>query len=76
MPKTAESNEPRTIEFELQSPGDADGRATIRAYAVYYVCEEKGGTCQYRRQDIEIAVEILAGKTKPVGKLPVNVRKR
>ena len=56
-----ETNEVRRMDFEVQSPPDAQGRVLLPAYALYYVCEDVGGTCLYLRQDIEIEVTIDAG---------------
>ena len=53
-----ESTEPRHIEFELLTPTGASGTSKLLAYVLYYVCEDKGGTCQFLRKDIPIAVTI------------------
>jgi hypothetical protein len=53
-----ETTEPRHLEFEVHAPPGAAGPAQFQAYALYYVCEETGGTCQYLRQDIPIVVQI------------------
>lgn len=53
------SQEERRIEFELRSPEGFAGTATVPAYALYYVCEEIDGTCLYRRQDIEVEVQVV-----------------
>lgn len=55
QPDQPESDEVRTLDFELHSPRTATS-GTIRGYALYYVCEEQGGQCLYRRQDILISV--------------------
>ncbi len=53
------SREARILEFELKAPGDASpGTIAIPAYALYNVCEDVDGACLYRRQDMEIHVEI------------------
>jgi hypothetical protein len=58
-PPAAVSLEPRTVEFELKAPGDAQKqRVTVPAYALYYVCEDVNGTCLYRRQDVQFDVTI------------------
>ncbi len=56
QPDAPESREPRRFDFELRSPGDATRKA-IDAYALYYICEQKGGTCLYLRKDIEIPIQ-------------------
>jgi tetratricopeptide (TPR) repeat protein len=53
-----ETSEPRNIEFEIKAANDASGTATLSAYALYYVCEGSGGTCNYLRQDIPITVMV------------------
>ncbi len=52
------SQEERRIEFELRCPEDFSGTATVPAYALYYVCEDVDGTCLYRRQDVEVRVQV------------------
>jgi tetratricopeptide (TPR) repeat protein len=62
-PKTAVSQETRSIEFELKCPVTArPGPVRIPAYALYYVCEDVNGTCLYRRQDVVLEVQV---KTAP-----------
>ncbi|MCZ6834559.1 MAG: hypothetical protein O7G85_02180, partial [Planctomycetota bacterium] len=59
-PETIVSTETRRIEFELHLPDDAKaGVAKIPAYALYYVCEDVSGLCLYRRQDLEIKVNVV-----------------
>lgn len=50
------SRESRTVEFEVRAPSGETlaGKSWPLGYAVYYVCEEEGGTCQYLRQDLEV----------------------
>ncbi|MCA9129888.1 MAG: tetratricopeptide repeat protein [Planctomycetales bacterium] len=57
QPKSTESSEPRHFELEIQIPQDADSRQ-IEAYALYYVCEDRGGQCLYLRQDIPIDIVV------------------
>lgn len=58
-PKETVSLETRQIEFELSCPEQAPaGIVTVPAYALYYVCEDVGGTCLYRRQDVKIQFEV------------------
>lgn len=56
---SAVSAEERRVEFEIKSPDGARGAVKIPAYALYYVCEGRSGTCLYRRQDIDVIVEIV-----------------
>lgn len=60
------SEEPRSIEFEVRLPEKAAAsleakRLTLRAYALYYVCEDVEGVCQYLRLDLPITLEIEQG---------------
>lgn len=58
QPAEPESAEPRTLEFELLAPPQAKGTISFNAYALYYVCEDKGGVCYYLRNDIPITLQI------------------
>lgn len=53
-----ETSEPRHIEFEIHAANDASGTSNLSAYALYYVCEDTGGTCSFLRQDIPIIIKI------------------
>lgn len=65
-PTQALSREERLFEFELRAPdGAAAGGVMIPAYALYYVCEDTAGACLYRRQDVEIPVQV--GETAVLG---------
>jgi tetratricopeptide (TPR) repeat protein len=56
------SRETRTLELELLAPAQsAPGTYTLRAYALYYVCEDVNGTCLYRRQDIPFQIKVRQG---------------
>ncbi len=55
--KEPESTESRKMEFEVKLPAIARA-ATLKGYALYYVCEEQGGQCLYLRQDSEIPIRI------------------
>jgi len=61
------SLEERRVEVELTAPqGAPHGDVTIPSYALYYVCEDVGGTCLYRRQDVPFRVRIgVAGSWRP-----------
>ena len=54
-PGEAETRETRVLEFEL-TVGDKlpAGEVELPAYALYYVCENKGGKCLYLRQDFNV----------------------
>ncbi|MBI5863099.1 MAG: hypothetical protein HZB38_01035 [Planctomycetes bacterium] len=53
------SDEPRSVEFELRAPSDAQpGMVKVPAYALYGVCEGASGACLYRRADLIAEIEI------------------
>ena len=54
----AETREVRRLDFEVQAPEDARDKLSFSAYALYNVCEDKGGQCLLRRQDLEFEIEI------------------
>ncbi|MEE8452090.1 MAG: hypothetical protein V3R99_09255 [Thermoguttaceae bacterium] len=53
-----ETAEPRHFEFEVRAAANARGPTQLGAYALYYICEEVGGMCLFRRQDIPITVTV------------------
>ena len=53
-----ETAEPRHLEFEVRAPSNASGTVKLPAYALYYVCEDAGGTCQFLRQDVTVIVKV------------------
>jgi len=57
-PPEAVSSEPREVQFEVKAPEDAEGRAIVSAYTLYYVCEDVDGVCLYRRQDLSIPLRV------------------
>lgn len=54
----AESSETRHLEFEVKAPANADGKTTLKAYALYYVCAIEDGKCLFLRQDLEIPLTV------------------
>ena len=61
-PPALVSLEARKIEFEVRCPDDAQpGKVQLSSYALYYVCEDVNGACLYRRQDIQLPIEVTAG---------------
>lgn len=58
QPPEPESREQRRLEFEVHAPRSANGPQTLRGYALYYVCEEAGGRCLYRRQDFAVTINV------------------
>ena len=57
LPKEAETREVRVLEFEAKVEG-SKGEVEIPAYALYGVCEDKGGVCMYLRQDFKVKVVV------------------
>ncbi len=53
-----ETTEARRFEFEVRAPADAREGLELGGYALYYVCEEAGGTCLFLRKDIPVVVPI------------------
>ena len=53
-----ETSEPRQMELDVRAPTDAGDTGKFSAYALYYVCEDVGGTCQFLRLDIPIEVPV------------------
>ena len=54
-PGKAETRETRVLEFELTvSDKLPAGEVELPAYALYYICENKGGKCLYLRQDFSV----------------------
>ena len=58
IPPESVSQELRQVEFEIASPENFTGKATIPAYALYYVCEDVDGTCLFRRQDVHVELSV------------------
>lgn len=59
QPKKATSKEKRSLDFEIQVPGDAkQGKHELKAFALYFVCEVVDGTCLFLRQDVSVIVEV------------------
>ena len=59
QPKEVESNEDRSIEFEIAIPDNASEKIKVTGFALYYVCEETGGQCQYLRKNIEFEIPVV-----------------
>lgn len=58
LPEVAVSTEARQIELEVEIPASASEKIELSAYALYYVCEDKTGTCLYRRLDVPISIPV------------------
>ena len=59
QPKEVESNEDRSIEFEIAIPDNATEKIEVTGFALYYVCEETDGQCLYLRQNIEFEIPVV-----------------
>ena len=58
-PPDAVSSEVRRLDFEIRcDEATAAGAVTVPAYVLYYVCEDVDGTCLFRRQDIDIRLNV------------------
>lgn len=57
-PDQAVSNEERTLSFEIKLPSKQKGSLTVKAYALYNVCEGKDGKCQFLRQDVKVKIKL------------------
>jgi len=53
---SAETDEVRRLEFEVRIPEEATLPIRINGYALYYVCEDVRGVCQFLRQDISFSL--------------------
>jgi len=57
-PKAATSDEPRTVNFEVQLPKDAAGTVRVPIFALYHVCDDDGGTCRFVRLDATAELKV------------------
>lgn len=49
-----ESNESRSVQFEIRANEPLEETRTLKGYALFNVCEEQGGQCLFLRRDFEI----------------------
>jgi tetratricopeptide (TPR) repeat protein len=56
--RQAVSGEDRVLDFEIQAPGEARGKVRLGAYALYHVCDERGGRCRFLRLDVPIELTV------------------
>ena len=56
----AVSDEERLLDFEVKAPAKAKGKVKLTAYALYHVCDDAGGRCQFLRLDVPI--ELIVGE--------------
>lgn len=57
QPPQPETSESRRLEFEVKAPKNAKP-TKLQGFALYYVCEDEGGQCLYRRQDFELQIAV------------------
>jgi tetratricopeptide (TPR) repeat protein len=60
--REAVSGEERALDFEVKAPKEARDKVRFRAYALYHVCDAKGGQCRFLRLDIPIEVITSAAR--------------
>ncbi|MGH9676889.1 MAG: tetratricopeptide repeat protein, partial [Candidatus Acidiferrum sp.] len=50
------SGEMRELDIEIKAPKEARDKVCIGAYALYNICDDKGGQCRFLRLDVPIQV--------------------
>lgn len=63
QPPEPESSEPRRMELEAKLPKNAKD-TTITGYALYYICENAGGSCMFLRRDFKIPIRVARPKSR------------
>lgn len=58
QPKTAVSDEARTLTFEIVAPPEARGTLRLPLCALYHICDDAGGQCRFLRLDVQVEVRI------------------
>ena len=57
--REAETQETRILEFEVEvAAGTQPGPHGLETYALFNVCEAKGGVCRYLRRDFTVDVTV------------------
>jgi tetratricopeptide (TPR) repeat protein len=56
--RDAVSDEDRELDFDIKAPKEAEGKVHLSAYALYHVCDDKGGRCQFLRLDVPIELTV------------------
>jgi tetratricopeptide (TPR) repeat protein len=56
--REAMSREDRELDFDIKAPKEAEGKVHLSAYALYHVCDDKGGRCQFVRLDVPIELTV------------------
>ena len=54
----AVSAEERTLEFEIKAPQAARDKVRVSVYALYHVCDDKGGQCRFLRLDVPVELTV------------------
>ncbi len=57
--REAVSGEERALDFEIKAPKEAQDKVRLDAFALYNVCDDKGGQCRFLRLDVPIDVRTL-----------------
>ena len=52
------SGEERALDFEVKAPKEARDTVRLSAYALYHVCDDKGGQCRFLRLDVPIELTV------------------
>jgi hypothetical protein len=52
------SGETRALDFEIKAPKEVRDKVRLRAYALYHVCDDKGGQCRFLRLDVPIELTV------------------
>jgi tetratricopeptide (TPR) repeat protein len=53
------SGEERALEFEVKVPRHARNKVRLAAYALYHVCDDKGGQCRFLRLDVPVELAVV-----------------
>lgn len=56
--REAVSGEERALDFEVKAPKEARDKVHLTAYALYHVCDDKGGQCLFLRLDVPIELTV------------------
>jgi hypothetical protein len=56
--RDAVSGEERHVDFEIKAPREARGKVRLAAFALYHVCDDKGGQCRFLRLDVPIEIMV------------------
>jgi hypothetical protein len=61
------SREERSLDFEVKAPEEIGDKVRLEAYALYHVCDDKGGQCRFLRLDIPIEIMTRAAARPKTG---------